>query len=379
MAAAAIFHADTVKTGILMKKGTGITKSFQARFFCLTAMSELNYWHSKEEYESSDKRACNSAPFYLKDCVVKFDMLQDDASHRHAIIIIPKSIHGGPRELELEATSKVDRDNWRAWIRGALAFLTENDTFTSSALPSSSPQHTDSSARLPSRAPESERSTELGRVLTECRLEEHIHNFVGVEGFCTSNALVNLYESSPVEFDNLFTRVGLKLGQSRKLRKKLGIPIDMNVNRGTNTSEVVGRTGSQLESEVGLLVHVNGPPPIDPATTHVLSAEEEKAWELVRILREENTVLRSRLEKVENTMAAGPHSSSSLVTGSPESGLIIIPDELCVGKLLTNQIPVVVAHAETIIASISADAGEEDVSFRQKTSILKLKMEIDKS
>jgi hypothetical protein len=183
----------------------------------------------------------------LKLCVVKFDMTQSGGSRKHHITITPKGPEGGSRELELEANSATDRDNWRSSIRGALAFANSTTTATAAASElrgassSSSTSNNnnnpsdaamlprrDSMGRVPPPATEAERNTELGKLLTDCRLDEYTHTLVTVEGFTSPYALVGFYHSSPSAFEALIKRSGLKLGQGRKLRKRLGIPVEVD-------------------------------------------------------------------------------------------------------------------------------------------------------
>jgi hypothetical protein len=64
-----------------------------------------------------------------------------------------------------------------------------------------------------------EARTEVGSMLRECRLDEFTHKLVSEERFALLSDLRSL---SPGEFDDLAIKVGLKLGQSRKLKKRLG-------------------------------------------------------------------------------------------------------------------------------------------------------------
>ena len=90
---------------------------------------------------------------------------------------------------------------------------------------------------------------------------------------------------------------------------------------------------------------------------------EDDAWEQVRLLRDENTVLKASLARLTAAAAAeegaggGGGGGDSSWGGGRGGGL----QQVSVGRLLTNQIPVVVAYAEATVACISADAGAEDV------------------
>lgn len=74
------------------------------------------------------------------------------------------------------------------------------------------------SSPIKSATPEEAR-TEVGALLRECRLEEFTHKLVSVERFVL---LSDMRALSPSAFDDLAIKVGLKLGQSRKLKKRLG-------------------------------------------------------------------------------------------------------------------------------------------------------------
>lgn len=192
---AALFSASTVKHGNLRKKassGVLTAGSFQPRYFVLTANGALSYWRTKEDWEAGVKPN-NDAPFMVSQCVVKFDMGQGDASRKHGILITPKSKSGGARELQLEAGSTADRDQWRSWIRGAVAFVQQQAGGGNNGPAAASAASTGAASAVLRSSNEffrSEASTDLGRLLSDCRLDDFTHGFVAVEGFSSCQALV---------------------------------------------------------------------------------------------------------------------------------------------------------------------------------------------
>jgi hypothetical protein len=187
-------------------------------------------------------------------------------------------------------------------------------------------------------------------LLRECRLEEYTHAIVTSERF---EKVSDLKALGPSDFDELSDRVSLKLGQSRKLKKRLGMPVDLSSSGGGAMSPA---TSSRSISDGGsggggLGVNITGPPP--PAPPVPLTEKEQEAWDMVARLKAEVEILKT---KVPGGLTAAAGSSGSAQFGA---------GDLVIGKLLTSQIPVVVAVGEVTCATIAADAGEEDNAVRR--------------
>lgn len=84
------------------------------------------------------------------------------------------------------------------------------------------------------------------------RLEEYTHAIVTTERFEIVNDLSNL---SPDDFEALSTRVGLKLGQSRKLKKRLGMSVDGSPRpvSGPDLTAAASLGGDLLSAAGGML------------------------------------------------------------------------------------------------------------------------------
>jgi len=102
-----------------------------------------------------------------------------------------------------------------------------------------------------------------------------------------------------------------------------------------------------------------------------MTAREKEAWDMVQRLEGEVKLLREALGK------ESQHGSSmdAMLSGFSPFGGAQSPQapkqkrssdqEIAIGKLLTHQIPVVVAFGEFVVGTIASDAGDEDNAVRR--------------
>ena len=384
-------------TGILGKKVPGVIgSSMKPKFFALSPTGQLSYYSDKKAYDAKAKPE-NETPWDLRQCVIKFDLSKAASSKKHPISIVPKNRQGGDKELDLEANSVDVRDVWRNAIRATLAIKPPPARRPSAANAPASPESVAAARASPAAATQTMRTpmsaaerraalaadaaeeepqrpspraaaaepppppaaaettgvtarearTEVGALLKECRLEEYTHAIVTVERFELVSDLRGL---TPELFDAMAGRVGLKLGQSRKLKKRLGLAVDTaNAKIGVGLSSLAS-AAEHVEDGAGGL-GIKAPPP--PPETKEQTASEKEAWELVRKLRDEITVLQVQGE-------TGKTALDFMEGWTADS-----KPEMATGKLLTSFIPVVVSDGPVSIATIAADAGEEDNAVRR--------------
>lgn len=202
--------------------------------------------------------------------------------------------------------------------------------------------------------------------MKECRLEEFTHKIVTVEKF---SDLIHLRAMSPQTFDELSDRVGLKLGQSRKLKKRLGISLTDAGPKSPETSASSGGgggVGSTMIDNLTLGLGLLGSP-----TSKVveMTPREKEAWDMVQRLEGEVKLLRQALGEESqqgssmDAMLSGFSPFSNAPT--PAKQKRTPEQEIAIGKLLTHQIPVVVAFGECVVGTIAHDAGDEDNAVRR--------------
>ena len=242
-------------------------------------------------------------------------------------------------------------------------------------------------------------------------MEEYTRQIVTVECF---EDVADLRALSPEEYQLFAARVGLKLGQSRKLQKRLGMQVDTGVGGMSPGARSAGAADSSADSSAGAMIGISSnkdtktssqseeevrsgcsiwttpifAPPVRPPSYFlvflcsfglpnvrvVLCASRRahtyfdsyrafmltsrnclvflQAWAMVKQLQDEIKVIQA--EQTSGFSVEGMLGSwTSGVTG------------MSTGKLLTNHIPVVVATAEATLATIAADAGDEDNAVRR--------------
>jgi len=85
-------------------------------------------------------------------------------------------------------------------------------------------------------------------------MEEYTRQIVTVECF---EDVADLRALSPEEYQLFAARVGLKLGQSRKLQKRLGMQVDTGVGGMSPGARSAGAADSSADSSAGAMIGIS--------------------------------------------------------------------------------------------------------------------------